>query len=94
MDYSKDSRIIFIPFFVLLIAPQREQFLFDSNLSGLVFDMVELEYIPGRNFKPSIRTPFGKIIHFNCPLKLLKNSISFSKTNILFKTKNVFYKNI
>ena len=25
-----------------------------------LFDMLELEDIPGRDFKPSIRTPFGK----------------------------------
>ena len=44
----------------ILIVLQREQFLFDKNSSGLVFDMLELEDIPGRHFKPFIRTLFGK----------------------------------
>ena len=39
--------------------------------------MLELEDIPGRDFKPSIRTLFEKIIHFNCPLKLGNHFISF-----------------
>ena len=57
MDLSKDSRIIFIySFFV----SQQEQFLFDWNSSGFVFDLLELEDIPGRDLKSSIRTLFGK----------------------------------
>ena len=49
----------------ILIVPQREQFLFDSNSSGLVFDMLELEDIPGRDVKLAIRALFRKIIHFS-----------------------------
>ena len=77
----------------ILIVPQREQFLFEYNSSGLVFDMLELEDIPGRDFKASIRTLFGKIIHFNCPLKLFKNFISFREL-IYFSKQKMFFTEI
>ena len=53
-------------------------------------DMLELENIPGRDFKPSIRTLFGKTSHFNCPLKLCNNFISFREPIYLSKQKKCF----
>ena len=51
--------------------------------------MLELEDIPGRNLKPSIRTLFGKIIHFNCPLKLCNNFISLREPIYFSKQRNI-----
>ena len=71
---------IFIIIVLILILPQREQFLFVENSPVLVFDMLELEYTTGMDLKPSIGTLFGKIIHFNYPLKLCNNFISYRES--------------
>ena len=60
------------------------------RLSEPVFDLLELKDIPDRDFKPSIRTLFGKIINFNCPLKLCNNFISFREP-IYFSKEKMFF---
>ena len=56
----------------------------------MVFDMLELEDIPGWDSKLYIRTRFGKTIHFNCPLKLCNNFISFREP-IYFSKQKIFF---
>ena len=46
--------------------------------------------IPNREFEPSIRTPFEKIIHFNCPLEQCNNFISFREAIYFLKHKMFF----
>ena len=52
--------------------------------------MLELEDIPGRDFKPSIHALFEKIIHFNCPSKLCNNFILFREA-IYFSKQKMFF---
>ena len=52
--------------------------------------MLGLEDVPGIDFQPSIRTLFGKVIHFKCPLKLCNNIISLREPIYFSKQKNYF----
>ena len=88
--FSNHLYLFFFCIVSILIVLQREQVLIEWKLSGLVFDMLELEDIPGRGLKPSIRTLFGKTIHFNCPLKLCNNFISFREP-INFSKQTMFF---
>ena len=87
-----DSRIIFYLFLFYLLL-----FLFNSSATRatfirvkLDFDILEVKDIPRRVFKPFIRTLFGKIIHFNGPLKLCNLFISFREP-IYFSKQNTFF---
>ena len=73
----------------IFMVSQREQFLIDSNSSELVFDLLELENIPDRDFKPSIGTLFGKSFIL-IALETMQQYYSISRTIILSKIKNVF----
>ena len=77
----------------ILIFPQREQFFSTKTRLDLSLTCLNWKiYLPCSEFKPSIRTLLGKNIHFNCPLKLWNNFISFREPIYFSKQKMFFIK--
>ena len=73
------NHLLFIPFlyYYYFNGSSARTIFIRLKLVWAIIDMLELEDIPGSDFNPSICTLYGKMIHYNCPLKQCNNFISF-----------------